>query len=76
MGPSLFLETFRAIGAWQARRLTEARLADLDDHMLRDVGIERHEIPLVAERCSAEARHRASHGILSERQRISLRRTA
>lgn len=59
MGPSLLLETFRAVRAWRARRQTEGRLAELDDRMLRDVGIERGDIPIVAERCRQEARDRA-----------------
>ena len=33
-----------SLKAWHIRRVTQKQLATLSDHMLRDIGIERHEI--------------------------------
>lgn len=44
----------RALLHWQVGR-TEAALYSLDDHVLRDIGITRWEIPAVARRVTAPA---------------------
>ncbi len=46
----LWIPTMRlldAIGRWRARRNTARRLSRLNDHLLRDIGIHRHEIASV-----------------------------
>lgn len=40
------LDTIRR---WHARRITVRQLRQLDDHNLQDIGLERYEIPFVAE---------------------------
>lgn len=37
------------IQRWHARRTTVRQLRQLDDHILQDIGLERYEIPFVAE---------------------------
>ena len=36
--------TLESVKGWNARRVTRKQLAALSDHLLRDIGIERHEI--------------------------------
>jgi uncharacterized protein YjiS (DUF1127 family) len=43
---------------WTARHRTEIELAALSDSMLRDIGIERSEIPMVARAAAATVRNR------------------
>ena len=44
-GTSGFMtRTLEPVKAWKAQRITRKQLATLSDHMLRDIGIERHEI--------------------------------
>ena len=44
---SLFIQSLKAIHRWYDRRRAESRLNALNDHLLRDIGIVRHEIPEV-----------------------------
>ena len=45
---SLFGQLWATLAVWRERSRTRARLADLDDHMLRDIGLDpnlvEHEI--------------------------------
>jgi len=44
-GTSGFMtRTLESVEAWNAQRVTRKQLAALSDHMLRDIGIERHQI--------------------------------
>jgi len=46
----LWIPTMRlsdAIGRWRERRAAVRRLSRLNDHLLRDIGIHRHEIASV-----------------------------
>lgn len=52
----------RTLLHWQVGR-TEAALYSLDDHVLRDIGITRAEIPAVARRVTAPAMREASTNI-------------
>ena len=40
----------RRFAEWRLRRDTAVRLRDLDDHLLADIGISRHEIDARAQR--------------------------
>src|SRR6266540_2111729 len=41
----LILNAVEALAEWRQRRDTYRRLAELDDHMLQDLGIARSELP-------------------------------
>ncbi|MFG6539359.1 DUF1127 domain-containing protein [Sulfitobacter sp. CS16] len=43
----------KAVLNWQRRR-TIAALRELDDHVLRDIGLRRDEIPMIVERMQAD----------------------
>lgn len=44
------MNLFDAIRQWHGRRMTIRQLRQLDDHLLRDIGIRRDEIRFVADR--------------------------
>jgi len=44
------MKLFDAIRQWHARRMTIRQLRQLDDNLLRDIGIQRDEIRFVADR--------------------------
>ena len=48
MEPGLFGQLWATLASWRERSRTRAHLADLDDHMLRDIGLDpavvEHEI--------------------------------
>ena len=42
-------DAYRRLAGWVRTRYTIAQLSRLDDHMLADIGIDREQIPLIAE---------------------------
>ncbi len=42
---SLLIHPLKAIHRWRERHKAIVRLNALDDHLLRDIGIDRHDIP-------------------------------
>ena len=48
----LVMRLLNAIGRWHERRTTIRRLLRLDDRLLKDIGIHRHEIASVVHQCA------------------------
>ena len=49
MSLALHLKLFHAIRRWHLRHKTKRQLSTLTDHMLRDIGLERHDIESAVE---------------------------